>query len=355
MGLTLAELGGWPHILGSLSRGEDLTGEQASAAMTDVLGGEATPSQIAGFIVALRIKGETVEEMTGLLRTMLEFGERVTVPDAVLPRLVDTCGTGGDRSGTINVSTIAGLVVAGAGAPVCKHGNRAASSACGSADVLEALGVVADLGPDGVARCIAEAGIGFCFAPRYHPAMRHAGPVRRELGVPTVFNFLGPMANPARVRRQVLGVSDPAMADKVLDVLAANGAERALVVYGHDGLDELTTTTTSTVRELRNGETHRYVVDPVELGLKRAERSDLAGADAPRNAELARRVLDGEPGPQRDVVLLNAAAGLVAAGVADDLAEGLAAATAAIDDGRAAAALERLVATSRAAAPTSTS
>src|SRR5437667_10277346 len=231
--------------------------------MTDVLAGDATPSQIAGFIVALRIKGETVEEMTGLLRTMLEFGERVTVPEAVLQGLVDTCGTGGDRSGTINVSTIAGLVVAGAGAPVCKHGNRAASSACGSADVLEALGVVADLGPHGVARCIAEAGIGFCFAPRYHPAMRHAGPVRRELGVPTVFNFLGPLANPARVRRQVLGVSDKNMAEKMAAVLRARGAERALVVFGHDGLDELTTTTTSTVVELcEDGELRRYELDP---------------------------------------------------------------------------------------------
>src|SRR5205823_5513061 len=194
-------------------------------------------------------RGETVEEMPGLVRTMLDFAERVRVADGA----VDTCGTGGDRSHSINVSTMAALVVAGAGVPVCKHGNRTASSACGSADVLEALGVAIELGPVDVARCVEEAGIGFCFAPRYHPGMRHAGPVRRELGVRTVFNFLGPMANPGGVRRQVLGVSDPAMAERMVDVLAARGAERALVVYGHDGLDEFTTTTTSTVHELRDG------------------------------------------------------------------------------------------------------
>ncbi|HEX8581242.1 MAG TPA: anthranilate phosphoribosyltransferase, partial [Acidimicrobiales bacterium] len=263
--------------------------------------------------------------------------------------LVDTCGTGGDRSRTINVSTIAALVVAGAGGRVCKHGNRAASSACGSADLLEALGVAIDLGPAGVARCIDEVGIGFCFAPRFHPAMRHAGPARRELGVPTVFNFLGPMANPARVRRQVLGVSDPSMAERMAQVLGANGAERALVVYGHDGLDELTTTTTSTVLELRDGGLRTYVVDPVELGLAPADPAELKGGDAATNASLARAVLGGEPGPRRDVVLLNAAAGLVAAGLADDLVDGLVLAASSIDEGRAAATLDRLVDISTAA------
>src|SRR5438105_4404707 len=197
------------------------------------------------------MKGESVVEIGALLDVMLELAERVVLPDGMVA--VDTCGTGGDGSCTINVSTIAAFVVAGAGVPVCKHGNRAASSACGSADVLEALGVAIELGPVEVARCVEQAGIGFCFAPRYHPAMRHAGPVRRELGVRTVFNFLGPMANPGGVRRQVLGVSDPAMAARMLGVLAARGAERALVVYGHDGLDEFTTTTTSTVHALRNG------------------------------------------------------------------------------------------------------
>ncbi|MGH9222833.1 MAG: anthranilate phosphoribosyltransferase, partial [Acidimicrobiales bacterium] len=240
--VPLSELGGWPAILGALTKGSDLSAEQAGAALAEILEGAATPSQVAGFCIALRMKGETVVEMAGLIDTMLAFAPRVPLPLSL--DLVDTCGTGGDRSGTINVSTLAAMIVAGAGAPVCKHGNRSASSACGSADVLEALGVSIDLGPSGVAACVQEAGMGFCFAPRFHAALRHAGPTRRELGVPTVFNFLGPLANPARVRRQALGVSDPAMAERMLGVLQANGAHRALVVYGHDGLDELSTTTT---------------------------------------------------------------------------------------------------------------
>jgi anthranilate phosphoribosyltransferase len=248
------------------------------------------------------------------------------------------------------VSTIAALILAGAGVPVCKHGGRAASSASGSADVLEALGVVIDLSPAGVAHCIAEAGMGFCFAPRFHPAMRHAGPIRRELGVPTVFNFLGPMANPARVQRQVLGVSDPAMAERMVGVLESRGTTHALVVYGHDGLDELTTTTTSTVVELRDGAIRTYVVDPADLGLTSSSIDDLRGGDAATNADVVRRVLGGEPGPKRDICLLNAAAGLVAAGAAPDLLEGHGLAAASIDDGRAAAALDRLVAASNAAA-----
>lgn len=337
-------------MLGALCARRDLTVEEAEAAMGEILDGAATPAQIAAFIVGLRMKGETAEEMAGLLRAMLAHAEPVPVDQALRDRLVDTCGTGGDRRHTINVSTAAALVVAGAGVPVCKHGNRAASSASGSADVLEALGVVIDLGPEGVARCITEAGMGFCFAPRFHPAMRHAAPVRRELGVPTVFNFLGPLANPARVRRQVLGVSDPGMAERMAAVLRAEGAERALVVYGHDGLDELTTTTTSTVFELQGGEVRVYAVDPAELGLGPAALADLEGGDAAANAACVRRVLDGERGPKRDLVVLNAAAGLVAAGVAEGLPDGVELAAAAIDEGRAAAVLERLVAVSKAAA-----
>jgi len=334
-------------ILGALTRRQDLSAEQAAAALAEILEGEATAAQIAGFGVALRMKGETVEELVALLRTLLDFAPRVPLPDELAAAVVDTCGTGGDRSGTINVSTLAAFVVAGAGAPVCKHGNRSASSACGSADVLEALGVSIDLGPEGVAACIAEAGMGFCFAPKFHAALRHAGPPRRELGVPTVFNFLGPMANPGRVRRQALGVSDPAMAERMIGVLAANGAARALVFYGHDGLDELSTTSTSTVFELRDGEVRTYVVDPADLGVARASPAALRGGDAPTNADLARRVLDGEDGPQRDIVVLNAAAGLVAAGLADDLGAGLAAAAASVDSGAAAAVLERLVKVSK--------
>ncbi len=299
MALNLEELGGWPFLLGRLAGGSDLSSAEAGAALTDVFEGNATPSQLAAFIFGLRCKGETVDELIGLAGAMIDAAEPMPVDDGLRRRLVDTCGTGGDRSGTINVSTIAAFVVAGAGVPVCKHGNRAASSRAGSADVLEALGVAIDLGADGVAACIREAGIGFCFAPRFHPSMRHAGPTRRELGVPTVFNFLGPLANPARVQRQVVGVSDPAMAEKMLGVLEANGATRALVVFGHDGLDELTTTTSSTVLEFRADEEglRSYVVDPVDLGLPAVAKSDLLGGDAATNADMARRVLGGKRAP----------------------------------------------------------
>jgi anthranilate phosphoribosyltransferase len=343
--VTLADLGGWPAVLGPLTQRHDLPSEHTRAAMAEILAGEATSAQIAGFIVALRMKGETVEELVGLLEAMTAAAERVELPD--LDGVVDIVGTGGDRSHSVNVSTMAAIVVAGAGVRVCKHGNRAASSRCGSADLLEALGVSLDLDPAGVARCVETAGIGFCFAPRFHPAMRHAVPTRRELGVPTVFNFLGPLANPAGVRRQVVGVADPGMAERMARVLAARGSERVLLVHGHDGLDELTTTTTSTIVELVDGEVRTATVDPGELGLKLVEPSALTGGDAATNAAVARSVLAGDTGAARDVVLLNAAAGLVAAGVADDLHAGLAAATASVDSGAAAAALDRLVAASQ--------
>jgi anthranilate phosphoribosyltransferase len=374
------EVGGWPAILGQLASGEDLGSFGARLALSEVLLGNATPAQIAAFVFGLRCKGETIEEMTGLVAAMLGAAERVVLPQAVANRLVDTCGTGGDRSGTINVSTIAAVVVAGAGVPVCKHGGRAASSKAGSADVLEALGVAIDLGPAGVARCISEAGIGFCFAPRYHPAMRHAVPVRRELGVPTAFNFLGPLANPAGVRRQVVGVGDPSMAEKMARVLAAGGATHVLVVHGEDGLDELSTTGPSTMYEYRSGgsggaagrprsrpdagaghasglrsgaDVWVVPVDPFALGLAPVHLSDLLGGDAATNADLARRVLDGDKGPHRDIVLLNAAAGLLVGGAVSTLAEGIAAGASVIDEGRAAACLERLIAVSQEAAASS--
>lgn len=335
----------WPPVLDKLLRREDLTPDEAAAAMSAILEGTATPVQIAGFAVALRAKGETAAEIAALARTMLAYAERVEVAGPLL----DTCGTGGDRSGTINVSTAAAFVAAGAGARVAKHGNRAASSECGSADLLEALGVAIDLGPAGVARCIEEAGIGFCFAPRFHPALRHAGLPRRELGVPTTFNFLGPLANPAGARRQALGVSDPAMAERVVSALAELGAERALVFFGHDGLDELTTTTTSAVWELRDGEVTSFVLDASDYGIPRARPDDLLGGGPERNAEVARSVLDGAPGPARDIVVLNAAAALVVAGLVEGIGEGVEAAGKSIDDGRAASCLERLVAVSTAA------
>ena len=347
---TLEELGGWPAVLAPLLARQSLTSEQAAAALSEVLNGDATSAQIAALAVALRSKGETVEEVTGMVGAMLEFAEDVPLDSALRDRVVDTCGTGGDRSHSINVSTIAAFVVAGAGAPVCKHGNRAASSAAGSADLLEALGVVIDLGPEGVARCVRETGMGFCFAARFHAAMRHAIPTRRELGVPTVFNFLGPLANPARVRRQVIGVSDPAMAEKVVGVLQQRGALRALVVYGHDGLDELTTADLSTVVDLSADGIQSYVVDPGGLGLAPARREQLVGGDAATNAGLARAVLEGELGPHRDIVTLNAAAGLVAAGVCDDLEAGLVAARSSIDEGRAARVVDELVRVSKDAA-----
>jgi anthranilate phosphoribosyltransferase len=346
-GPSLLALGGWPHILGRLIGGHDLTAEEARAALADILSGDTSPVQMASFLTALRQKGETVEEIAALARTALEFAEPLRIPGD----LVDTCGTGGDRSRSINVSTIAALLVAGAGAKVCKHGNRAASSAAGSADVLEALGVAIDLGPAGVARCVEEAGMGFCFAPRFHAALRHAGPVRRELGVATVFNFLGPLTNPGHARRQVVGVSDPSMAETMLRVLAANGAEQAMVVFGHDGLDELSVCGPSTMLWLtEDGVIRRLVIDPGELGLPIAPLAALQGADAAANAAAAHRVLDGERGPQRDIVVLNAAAGMVVAGLASKLLEGLELATAVIDDGRATRVLDRLVAVSRAAA-----
>jgi anthranilate phosphoribosyltransferase len=344
---------GWPAILSRLAGRNDLTAADTRAVLGEIFDGAATPSQLAAFIFGLRCKGETVEEMTGMVQAMIAAAVSVAVPAPLHARLVDTCGTGGDRSGTINVSTIAALVVAGAGVPVCKHGGRASSSKAGSADLLEALGVVIDLGPEGVLRCIEDAGIGFCFAPRYHPAMRYAGPTRAELGVPTAFNFLGPLANPARVTRQVVGVGDPSMAAKMCRVLAGGGAVEVAVVYGSDGLDELTTTGPSTIvgwsSEEGEGELVTTVVDPTALGLERSRPVDLLGGDAAANATFARRILDGERGAHRDIVLLNAAAALVVGGRAGDLAAGLVQATAAIDDGRAAAALDRLIATSQAA------
>lgn len=337
----------WPDVLARLLARDDLPDALAERALATILEGNATDAQIAAFAVALRAKGESPAELAALVRTMLRFAERVEVDD--VGPLVDTCGTGGDRSGSVNVSTMAAIVAAGAGARVAKHGNRAASSQCGSADVLEALGVVIDLGPEGVARCIRDVGIGFCFAPRFHPAMRFAGPPRRELGVPTTFNYLGPLANPARVRRQTVGVSDPAMAERMVATLAALGAERALVFYGHDGLDELTTTTTSTVHELRDGSIRTFELDPTDFGISRAVPGELAGGEAAGNAAVVHQVLAGQPGAARDIAILNAGASLVAAGIADDVGAGIEAARTSIDDGHAVAVLEAFVRTSVAA------
>jgi anthranilate phosphoribosyltransferase len=346
-------LGGWPAVLTDLLAGTSLTADSAETVMGQVLSGAASPARIAALATALRAKGESTEEMTGFVRAMVAHAVPLPLPAGV--EVVDTCGTGGDRLRSINVSTIAALVVAATGAKVCKHGGRASSSAVGAADVLEALGVSVDLGPEGVARCIDEVGMGFCFAPRFHPAMRFAAPVRKELGIPTVFNYLGPLANPARARYQVIGVSDPAMAEKMLGVLAANGALRAVVVYGDDGLDELSTTGPSTVHELirdADGQyaTSAYRVDPAVLGFAPATVEDLRGGDAAVNAAAILAVIGGQPSAHRDIAVLNAAAALVVVGTVPDLPSGIAQAGRVIDNGQAAEVLQALIRVSQEAA-----
>jgi anthranilate phosphoribosyltransferase len=346
----LSDHGGWPGLLTELLAGRDLTAEQARTAMANILGGRATAAQLIGFVVALRAKGETADELSGLLDAVLAAAEIVPLDDDLRSRAIDVVGTGGDRSHSINVSTMAALVVAGAGVPVCKHGARGASSQCGTADVLEELGVAIELSPTGVQRCIERAGIGFCFAPRFHPAFRFAAPSRREIGIPTVFNLLGPMANPGRVRRYLIGVADATFAERMLASLRAHGATDAWVVHG-GGLDELTTTGSSTVLALDHaGGAHTFPVDPVELGLAPATHEQLLGGEPPFNAGVVHRVVGGEHGAHRDIVVLNAAAALVVAGVATDLPAGVGAATAVIDDGRAAHVLETLVEVSQQAA-----
>jgi anthranilate phosphoribosyltransferase len=328
----------WPRVLSALASGESLSSEEAAAAMRTVMEGNATPGQIGGFLMALRTKGETVDELDGFASAALEFARPVHSDEPLL----DTCGTGGDRAGTFNISTVSALVAAAAGVRVAKHGNRAASSHCGSADLLEGLGVKIDLDPEGVERCLVEAGIAFMFAPVFHPAAAHAGPVRRELRVPTVFNFLGPLTNPARPAAQVIGVSDPAMLPLIADVIARRGI-RAKVFRGEDGLDELTTTGFSEVYEVAGGEVRETSLDPATLGFKRAKKEDLIGGDVERNRAIAEEILSGAEGPHRDVVLLNAAAGLHVAGRVDAMAEGVEVAAKAIDSGDARRVLDRWV------------
>ena len=326
----------WPHTLSRVIAHQPLTTEEAAEAMRVIMSGEASPGQIGGFLMALRTKGETVDELEGLAATALGFASPVEAGTPV----VDTCGTGGDRSNTFNISTVAAIVVAGAGVPVAKHGNRAASSHCGSADVLEALGVKIDLDAGGVQRCLAEAGIGFMFAPVFHPAAGNATPVRRELRVPTVFNFIGPLTNPARPFAQVVGVSDERMLPLIAEVLARRGV-RAKVFRGEDGLDELTTTGISTVFDVRDGDVREGHLDPATLGLARAGLDDLRGGDASEGAGIVRSVLGGELGPRRDVVLLNAGAALEVAGRAASLQDGIQVAAESIDSGAAGETLER--------------
>jgi anthranilate phosphoribosyltransferase len=341
--MSLDEFGGWPGLLRPLAHGDELTAEQTEAAMAEILNGDASPAQIAAFIVALRMKGESVAEMAGMVRAMLgaatplDLGEHSAVA-------VDIVGAGGApvrQRHAVNVSTMASFVAAGAGARVCKHGNRRASSTSGAFDFLELLGIPVDTTPAQVAQCVGEAGVGFAFARTFHPAMRFAAPVRAEIGIPTVFNVLGPLANPARVRRSLIGIGDAAMAAKMVRVLAANGSERAWVVTGHGPIDEVSLTGPTLVHTLdTDGTVGHHELTPEMVGLTRVGVDDVVGGDAARNVEIFEAVLEGRPSPFRDIVLLNAAAALVVCGIADDVGEGIARAAKSVDDGSAARTLE---------------
>ena len=333
----------WPALLGRLIKRESLTAEETAWAMSEIMEGVATPAQIAGFGVALRMKGETPAEVDGLASALLRHAAPLSIPG----RLTDLVGTGGDQARTVNISTMGAIVAAAAGARIVKHGNRAASSACGAADVLEALGVVIDLPPAATEKLAQETGVVFLFAPLYHPALRHTGAPRRELGVPTVFNFLGPVANPARPQAQAVGVADPRMGPVLAGVLAGRGCS-ALVFHGDDGLDELTTTGPSTVWVVDDGTVSETRFDPAAIGIPRCEPADLRGGDPAHNAAVVHSVLAGERGPVRETVLINAAAALVAeagatepARLSQALADGYGRAAAAVDSGAAAALLDR--------------
>lgn len=350
----MAERFTWPDLLSSLLAGDDLSVSESTWAMRQVMAGEATPSQLAGFLIALRAKGETVEEIVGFRDAILE----AAVPLPVRAEVLDIVGTGGDRFGTVNVSTMAAIVAAASGVPVVKHGNRAASSASGSSDVLSSLGIALTLAPDKVAETLERTGITFAFASAFHPGFRHAGPTRAELGVPTVFNFLGPLCNPARAEANAVGVAHLDRVPLITGVFRTRGAT-ALVFRGDDGLDELTTTGHSRLWEISRGDVHEHDLDPRDLGIPLADIDDLLGGTPDHNAEVVRRVLGGETGAVRDIVLLNAAAGLVSYRLFQDaaqvqrpilerLAEAMADAAGAIDDGRAAAKLDDWVETSKA-------
>ncbi len=325
--------------------GESLTFDEAGLAMDQIMTGSATPAQIAALLTAMRVRGETVDEIAGFASTMRAHSRHVELSPGTMA--IDTCGTGGDHSGTFNISTTAAFVIAGAGIKVAKHGNRSITSACGSADLLEALGVAIELEPEHVSAVVDEAGIAFMFAPAYHPGFRHAGPVRREIGIRTVFNILGPMTNPAKVKRQLIGVGDGSVSARLAAAQDRLGSERVLFVYSSEGFDELGLGGPSTVTEFdRERGVRTYDVDAFNHGLSRAPASTVMGGDVSRNVEITQAVLGGEPGPSRDIVLLNAGAGIYAAGQADSILEGIEIARQALDSGAAAVALERLIAAS---------
>jgi anthranilate phosphoribosyltransferase len=327
-------------LIEKLGRREDLSVDEAAQAMSVIMRGEAAPAQIAGLLVGLSMKGERPAELVGLARTMRSEAVKLESP---VPDVFDTCGTGGDRSGTFNISTAAALVIAACGVRVAKHGNRSVSSLCGSADVLEALGVRISASPVVVERCLRELGVAFFFAPTFHPAMRHAAQARKDLGVRTAFNLLGPLTNPAGAQRQVVGVPRPELTELLARALLLLGSTRAWVVHGADGLDELSTTGYTKVSECRDGTVQTFYVHPADYGLAKTSFDALRGGDATRNAQLIRQVLDGAAGPARAVVLLNAGAALFVAGRCDSVQAGIGLAGAAIDTGRAGDVLRRLV------------
>jgi anthranilate phosphoribosyltransferase len=335
----------FPALIDKLTRREDLTSEEAAAAMAEVMEGRAADAQIAGFLIGLLMKGERPAEIVGLARTMRAHAVGLS---RSYPDVFDTCGTGGDRSGTFNISTCAALVAAACGVRVAKHGNRSVSSRCGSADVFEALGVRAQAPPPIVERCLSEAGIGFFFAPTFHPSMRHAAAARKALGVRTAFNLLGPLTNPAGASRQLVGVPRPELTELLARALMHLGAERAWVVHGADGIDEISTTGYTKISECRDGAVNTFYLHPSDVGLPKAQAAALRGGDAAENARIIGRVLDGEPGPARDIVLLNAGAALFIAGAVSALREGIGRAAAAVDRGDARRTLEKMAAISMA-------
>lgn len=338
---------GWPAIIGRLLDGADLDRELAEMAIAEMLAGGATSAQVAAFLVALRAKGETAAELEAMLAVVRRHGVAVELSMSVAERAIDIVGTGGDKSNSVNISTMSSMVVAAAGVPVCKHGNRASSSACGAADVLEAAGVAIALDADGVKACIEESGFGFCLAPSFHPSFRHVGPTRREIGVPTVFNVLGPMANPANVSYMVVGVADRSMMDNMAVALMSRGVRRAWVVHGHGGLDELSVSGVNLVCELDQGRVRNFEVDPADVGIEYSDPSAITGGDAATNREIMMRLFDGAPGPVRDVVTYNAGCALHVAEVAANLADGVAMARAAIDSGAVRTVLDTVVSVSQ--------
>jgi anthranilate phosphoribosyltransferase len=327
---------GWPGLLAHLLDRRDLTATQAGAAITEILNGDATPSQMTAFIVALRAKGETVVELEGMLHAVRSAGMRVDLKPELARRAIDIVGTGGDNSNTVNVSTMSALVVAGAGVPVCKHGNRAASSKCGAADLLEEAGVAIELDPHGVEACVVETGFGFCLAAKFHPAFRYTGPSRREIGVPTAFNLLGPMANPAPIANMLVGVAMPNMMAAMTGALSTRGVTSAWVVHGHGGLDELAVSGPNTVFELKDGTVTQFEINAKEFGIASSTLEDVRGGDAAENLAIMKDLFAGKTGAVRDIVTFNAGCALYVSGVAGDVMDGIERARASIDSGSAA-------------------